>query len=73
MVYVIDSLQPVTLYAVSVSCVGQHGDWSDWSKECSGMTSESGKPNDNYIKSQILTEINDHNNVYIIIYIHYII
>lgn len=45
--YMIDSLQPLTLYTVSVSCqyglYGNYGAWSDWSKERSGMTSESGK------------------------------
>ncbi|XP_048100410.1 interleukin-6 receptor subunit beta [Alosa alosa] len=40
--YMIDILQPGTLYTVSVSCLSQYGEiWSDWSKECSGMTSES--------------------------------
>lgn len=45
--YMIDSLQPLTRYTVSVSCqygwFGDYGTWSDWSKECSGMTFESGK------------------------------
>ncbi|KAL2092871.1 hypothetical protein ACEWY4_012669 [Coilia grayii] len=39
--YVIDNLQPFTLYTVSVSCVTKYKYWSDWSKEWSGMTPES--------------------------------